>query len=131
MANGKDITLGEAKGNIRTYVDDEIKRTGKPEIDLVVGHLLDLSLMQNFMTEINSLNGQGKNITGIRIYYAKSTRLTVTKEYDVVVVPVRADGTDYYPVYDRPKASSTMSVAAAPPTDPGGVGGSTPCPNVC
>jgi hypothetical protein len=132
MTHGKELQLADAKKNIRNFVDDEIKKTGKQEKDIVVGHRMDLALIKKFMADIDAI-GNAK-IDSIRIYYAKSTRSIVADEYDVVVVPVLTDGNDYYPVYERPTAPgvAVKTMATAGSSTAGAVIGlSTPCPNVC
>jgi hypothetical protein len=136
MRHGKKIPLVEAKMNIRKFVDDEVKRSGKHESDLVVGHRIGLSLMKKFMEDIEELRANHVEIDSVRIYYAKSTRLTVSEEYDVVMVPVLSDGSDYYHVYDKPRSSRVTAAAsvaalASTATTSSVIGSSTPCPNVC
>ncbi|HEY8934800.1 MAG TPA: hypothetical protein VIM65_06245 [Cyclobacteriaceae bacterium] len=137
MRHGKKIPLADAKKNIRKFVDDEIKRSGKHERDLVVGHRISLTLMKKFMEDIDLLIAEDAKIDSVRIYYAKSKRLTVTDDYDVVIVPVLTDGSDYYHVYDKPgstrvsAAASVAALASATTTTSSVIGSSTPCPNVC
>jgi hypothetical protein len=135
MRHGKKIPLAEAKKNIRKFVDDEVKRSGKHEKDLVVGHRIGLTLLKKFMEDIEELRTSHVEIDSVRIYYAKSSRLTVSDEYDVVMVPVLSDGSDYYHVYDKPRSNrlaAAASVAAlASATTSSVIGSSTPCPNVC
>ncbi len=135
MANGKEIDLADAKKYIRKFVNDEIARTGKPEIELVVGHLMDLSLMKKFITHIEGLNSKGNHIDGVRIYYAKRPDLTTgTDVYDIVLVPVLMDGNDYYHVYDRPTSLASATTMASTSTTTAGSGilsDTRPCPNQC
>lgn len=135
MRHGKKIPLVEAKMNIRKFVDDEVKRSGKHESDLVVGHRIGLTLMKKFMEDIEELRANHVEIDSVRIYYAKSTRFTVNDEYDVVMVPVLSNGSDYYHVYDKPgstRVAAAANVAAlASATTSSVIGSSTPCPNVC
>jgi hypothetical protein len=131
MAHGKELSQEEAQKNIRKFVDDEIKRTGQPEKDIAVGHLLDLSLVEKLMADIRTLIAKGVPINGIRVYYAKSKLSMVSpEEYDVVVVPVLSSGNDYYNVYNRPVATATATGALGG-GGTGVIGGATPCPNVC
>jgi len=136
MRHGKKIPLAEARKNIRKFVDDEVKRSGKHESDLVVGHRIGLTLMKKFMEDIEELRANHVEIDSVRIYYAKSNRLTVNDEYDVVMVPVLSNGSDYYHVYDKPgstRVAAAASVAALTSSTATSsvIGSSTPCPNVC
>jgi hypothetical protein len=91
--------------------------------------------MKKFMEDIEELRANHVEIDSVRIYYAKSNRLTVNDEYDVVVVPVLSNGADYYHVYDKPgstRVSAAASVEAlASSATSSVIGSSTPCPNVC
>jgi len=138
MANGKEIDLTDAQRYIRKFVDDEMARTGKPEIELVVGHLMDLTLLRKFLADIERLNGQSKHIDGVRIYYAKRPDATTgTDVYDVVLVPTLTDGMDYFNVYQRPttlKTPSASTLTSSTTTTTGSVGilsDTPPCPNLC
>lgn len=123
MSNGKPINVTSAKQIIRKYVDDTVAQTSTPEENLVVGHLFDFELIKGFIDSVSELIKQGENISGVRVYHAKSNRDgAISKvENDLVLVPVLSDGNDYYNVYPpRPALVSPLIV-----------GNSTPCPNVC
>ncbi|MFZ5972767.1 MAG: hypothetical protein ACOYXA_14360 [Bacteroidota bacterium] len=124
MAHGKAIDLATARANIRKFVVDEMARTHKPEKDIIVGHRFDLSLVKDFMLEIDKLLISKVPIDSIRIYLAKSSRNEVQDGYDLVIVPTLANGDDYHIVYPRPQALTASM-------DPIILSMSTPCPNVC
>jgi len=124
IPNGNPILVDAAKTNIKKYVDDQVALTATPEAQLVVGHLFDFSLIEDFVNSISDLNTKGANISGIRIYHSKDNRegRIPNLENDLVIIPVLNDGTDYYDVYDRPH-----TLIAGPLI----LSDSTPCPNVC
>lgn len=122
MAHGKPIELDIARKRIRKFVDDEVTISKKPEKEIIVGHQFDLTLIKEFLSEIDKLLIQDVKIKSVRIYMAKSSRGSVVEGYDLIMVPTLENGDDYHQVYDRPK-SLTM--------DPLILGESTPCPNVC
>lgn len=122
MANGKKLSVNQAKPIIRKFIADEIQRTGLPENDIVVGHKFDLQLLRDFLTGID--NDPKKNdIKAFRVYFAKSKRSSVEPEqYDVVIVPVLSNDEDLHRVY--------RLVGDDDPQDTI-LGNSLPCPNVC
>lgn len=121
MSNGRNLTIGEARANIKAFENHE-KKLGASISNLAVGQKIDLDVLQRFMDAIKN-HPQSKDIDAIRIYLARSVRHGQKDEhYDVVLVPVLNTDEDLQKVYaksENKQADYTI------------IGEALPCPNVC
>jgi hypothetical protein len=120
MKNGRNLSIAEAIGIIKTFEQQETART--PIDKLAIGQKLDLDVLNNFLDEIKK-HPQAADIDAIRIYIGKSTRAGQNVEtHNLIFVPVLKDNKDLHKVYTKD------DVRSAVPTI---LGDTLPCPNVC
>lgn len=126
ISRGKVTPATRAKEYIKAWVATQ-PVPPNPD-DLVVGHLFDFTLFKAFTDSISELIAAGENITGVRVYHARSNRRgeLPAEEVDLVFVPVGDDDEDYYNIYQRP--GGEKGVAGITPVI---ISESTPCPNIC
>ena len=122
---GKFCDATESKQRL----DDYFTVTGQDPKDpkLIFGQLLGLNTVKTLISRIDEYNNNQQpqdKIAGIRIYNAMSKREFLPPpddsvlKADVLILPVFADGSDFYKI--APLFDQVM-----------GVGGAMPCPNQC
>ncbi|MDR7132555.1 hypothetical protein J2X69_004928 [Algoriphagus sp. 4150] len=122
--NGSKVKLSFAKKSIKDYVKQEMTRSGREETRIVVAHQFDLSVIKDFIAEIDKINLGSDKIDSIRIYQGLDNREKTgdPDEYDLILVPTYASGNDFNTVYVQKAIEKELPTL---------IGKSTPCPNVC
>ncbi|WPR73299.1 hypothetical protein [Algoriphagus sp. NG3] len=122
--NGSKVKLSFAKKSIKNYLKQEMTRSGREEARIVAAHQFDLSVIKDFIAEIDKINLGSNKIDSIRIYHGLDNREKNggSDEYDLILVPTYATGIDLHTVYTQKAVEKELPTL---------IGKSTPCPNVC
>lgn len=123
MSKGEKLSISEAKANILAFENYILPLDqAVPRRQLAIGQKLDLQVLKNFMMAIEQ-HSRGHEVDAVRIYFARSTRDGDSEErFDIVLLPVFQDDTDFHVVYDRLPLSDKQDTI---------IGRTLPCPNVC